>query len=706
MRKVTADKIVACLLIAVEAAAIAFMSRHFAYALCVVAAAFILLPGWIGFDLKRVQIQTLALILAVVFAVKSRWVPTALFPAARAFLPYAYGYAVAQFCMTLQLALCFVLTRTRRWPGLVLLLGVLTMLYAGNKYTVSEEREIYRFLSLAFMALSGIYLTTSAQRRPDEPAKRPAAGRVYLTSAGLVLAALTAWETGSFLIVAEPYATRFLERLQFGPDTEKWTVGFSSRSALESIRHWKRSDANGMALRVISRRPPGYLRGRVFTSFDGRAWTIAGNPAKENYELPIQAARDLPALSPEEQVYYVGEAQRPSIGRNTKPEEYWEIEIRPTQQIGDVLFTSLGARFLTTQLKMPGSGGQCMITAGAGGTASSTALPRDGKYRVFVPERPSIPILAEADRQGYLSLPRRIDPRVVDLARVVFRGCRTPREKMQAVERFFRMNFTYELAFLTHLPPRTNLLTYFLLERPGAHCEYFATASVVFLRLAGVPCRYVTGFVCEEKNFYGNYWIARNRDAHAWVEAWDDERGWVIVESTPPEGIPGRSKSIESSRTGQIWDAVKFYLSKTKAAIQAGMLKRWLLELFDTLIWKTFYFKTRHGFLSALALLAAAVLYLIRVRRRRRPLPPDPLLAALHQQLGVMDRRMGRRNLHRKPCETLHQFAARIAAAGLEDQRLGQVAGWYQRYAVLRYGGELNADSVRKLKESMLHQQR
>ena len=704
--RITSDRVAAFPLIAVEAAALALMSRHFTFAACAAAAALILLPGWLEFRLTRVQVQTLALILAVAFAVKSRVVSPAHFPSARAFLPYAYGYAVAQFCIMLQLVLCFVLARARRQPGLVLLLGVLAMIYAGNKYTVSEEREIYRFASLAFMALSGIYLTTLAQRRPDEPGKRPAAGRVYLTSAAVVLAALTAWETGSFLIAAEPYATRFLGRLQFAPDTEKWRAGFSSQSALESIRHWKRSDENGIALRVVSRRPPAYLRGRMFTSFDGRFWTTEGNPVKDSYELPVQAARDLFSLSPGEDLFYIGETPRPPAARNLKPEEYWEIEIHPIQPIEDVLFTSLGARFLAAQLKMPGTGGQKAITAGPGGAASSAALPRDAKYRLFVPERPSIPILTEADRPAYLSLPRRVDPRVVNLSREIFRGCSTPREKMQAVERFFRMNFTYELAFLTHLPPRTNLLTYFLLNRPAAHCEYFATASVVLLRLAGVPSRYITGFVCEEKNFYGNYWIARNRDAHAWVEAWDDERGWVIVESTPPEGIPGRSKSLESSRTGQVWDALKFYLSKTKAAIQAGKLKRYLLDLLDALIWKTLYFRTAPGFLAAVALLAAAVLYLIRLRRRRHPIPPDPLIAALHQQLRVMDRRMGRRNLHRKPCETLHQFAARIAAAGHQDQRLGQVAGWYQRYAVLRYGGDLDAESVRKLKESILHQQR
>ena len=48
------------------------------------------------------------------------------------------------------------------------------------------------------------------------------------------------------------------------------------------------------------------------------------------------------------------------------------------------------------------------------------------------------------------------------------------------------------------------------------------------------PTRYVTGFyVTESDPIASNGWIARNKDAHAWVEAWDaDKQTWRIVEST------------------------------------------------------------------------------------------------------------------------------------------------------------------------------
>jgi protein-glutamine gamma-glutamyltransferase len=698
MKNLTSDRVLVFLLVTVECAALAFMSRHFGFALCITAIALALLPLRIELNLRRVQIQTLALIVVLIFALKSRWVPTGLFPGNRAFLTYAYGYAVAQFCITLQVMLCLALPGARRWPGLIILLGTLALMYAGNKYTVYEEREIFRIFTLIFVMLSAAYLTACA-RQPSGAAPKRSAGRVCYLMIALLLAALTTWKAGQLVVIAEPYASRVLGKMAFGgSDPEKWSAGFSSRSVLESIRHWKRNEENAMALRVISRRPPGYLRGKVFRAFDGSAWTTAEKTMEERTESPFLGAANLPSPLPEERFFRIDEVEpqpTPRLGVTSKArvDNYSEIEIYPLQEIQEVLFSSLGARFLGADLNY--------VTVDGDGAVSSLALPNDGRYRVLIPDRPSTRTLTGYDREAYLQISRVVDPRVVDLSTKVFRGCKTPREKMRAVESFFRRNFLYELNTFYAKDHRDSLLTSFLLERPPAHCEYFASGSVLLLRLAGVPCRYVTGFVCEEKNMFGNYWVARNRDAHAWVEAWDDDEGWVIVESTPPEGIPGRNKRLESGETGQIWDTFKFYLSKTKAVIKAGLLRQRVMELLEYLVWKGFYLRSTQGRLIALGFLTLGVIHLVRIRRRRRPVPEDPLIAALHRCLAVMDRRLARRNLLRKPNETLHQFAERVAAAGKQDSWLEHASAWYRRYAVLRYGGAMDPDSVHSLREAM-----
>ena len=75
---------------------------------------------------------------------------------------------------------------------------------------------------------------------------------------------------------------------------------------------------------------------------------------------------------------------------------------------------------------------------------------------------------------------------------------------------------------------------WFLEESDEGYCVHFATAAAVLLRAAGVPARYVTGYVvtCEADK---TITVASDR-AHAWVEYYDEVyHAWIIAEPTPPD---------------------------------------------------------------------------------------------------------------------------------------------------------------------------
>ena len=57
----------------------------------------------------------------------------------------------------------------------------------------------------------------------------------------------------------------------------------------------------------------------------------------------------------------------------------------------------------------------------------------------------------------------------------------------------------------------------------------------VMLRSEGIPSRVVAGFQHGEWNPYGRYFMVRLSDAHSWVEAYIDGRGWVAFD--PVNGI-------------------------------------------------------------------------------------------------------------------------------------------------------------------------
>jgi transglutaminase-like putative cysteine protease len=99
------------------------------------------------------------------------------------------------------------------------------------------------------------------------------------------------------------------------------------------------------------------------------------------------------------------------------------------------------------------------------------------------------------------------------------------------IERFFAERFAYSLT-LTGADGRSRGLGTFLLEDRRGHCEYFATATVMLLRYAGVPARYATGYAVQEYNGLERQYVARARHAHAWALVWLDGR-WQELDTTP-----------------------------------------------------------------------------------------------------------------------------------------------------------------------------
>lgn len=93
-------------------------------------------------------------------------------------------------------------------------------------------------------------------------------------------------------------------------------------------------------------------------------------------------------------------------------------------------------------------------------------------------------------------------------------------------------------------PLNKDIVGYFLFDNGKGYCVHFATAAAMMYRLYGIPARYVTGYSIPSSYFVnsdedgGNnnlVWEARVDDycAHAWVEIFLKDYGWVPVEVTP-----------------------------------------------------------------------------------------------------------------------------------------------------------------------------
>ena len=154
--------------------------------------------------------------------------------------------------------------------------------------------------------------------------------------------------------------------------------------------------------------------------------------------------------------------------------------------------------------------------------------------------------------ETYLQLPP-LDPRIRALAEKTTSGSTNEYDKVLSLERYLLSHYSYTLDLTG--PPTNDPLAEFLFERRSGNCEYFASAMTVMLRGIGIPARYVTGFLAGEYNDVGGDYIVRESDAHAWVEVFFPDYGWITVDPTPPANAQGSGLLNTLSR---YWDWFQF----------------------------------------------------------------------------------------------------------------------------------------------------
>lgn len=138
---------------------------------------------------------------------------------------------------------------------------------------------------------------------------------------------------------------------------------------------------------------------------------------------------------------------------------------------------------------------------------------------------------------------------------------------------FFNREYDYTLS--PGVTPSTkDYVEYFLFEKKRGLCTHFASSAVMIFRCAGIPARYVEGFVVPESLYTQQADYRRqaklyeggdletemwqyydievtDRYAHAWVEVYIDGIGWITIDPTPgyAAGYMGSQDWYDNSST-------------------------------------------------------------------------------------------------------------------------------------------------------------
>ena len=222
----------------------------------------------------------------------------------------------------------------------------------------------------------------------------------------------------------------------------------------------------------------------------------------------------------------------------------------------------------------------------------------------------------------------------------------------QVLDRFFAHNFKYGSflpSSLRTVPQGMTPLGYFLLKNRRGHCEYFATATVLLMRQAGIPARYVYGWSVQEPERGTGRFIVRERHAHAWCAYWNDQTGtWVDLDTTSPDWVANENQNASvweplTDRWSQVW----FGFSKWRWHGATGEWQNYLLL----------------ALLGMIGLLAWRILARQRRQRRNPELAPEGTPGqwpGLDSEFYELERRLEKLGLQRRTGETHGDWLNRI----------------------------------------------
>ena len=305
---------------------------------------------------------------------------------------------------------------------------------------------------------------------------------------------------------------------------------------------------------------------------------------------------------------------------------------------------------------------------------------KDGSYAVGINPygnaAQSFEKYRSAVRAQYLKLSPSVTKRTKELAVSLTKGCTDDYEKIMAIKKYLQKNCTYTLT-----PPQPgnseDIVDYFLFKSHIGYCAHYASAMTVMLRAAGVPARYVCGFVSPAEHF-GDKFVITNEQAHAWVEVYSEALGFYTVDAT--ENV-GNSKAYTPNAGNKKHDTA----AGTKNEIsQSGKTGK---------NYKFIPLTAECGAVIAIVLLISVFSAVLVKRKKFKKIGLNAQAAVYYGRALFILRKFG---FNRKPSETFYEFSGKLKWNRDLYKKFTQITDIYLNAA---YGGTvLKKEDVEQVK--------
>ena len=150
-------------------------------------------------------------------------------------------------------------------------------------------------------------------------------------------------------------------------------------------------------------------------------------------------------------------------------------------------------------------------------------------------------------RSLYTALPDHMQQEIFDLADSLTADKPSAYDKAVAIQTYLNRGFRYTLTPPAQ-PENIDFVANFLLNTKEGYCTYFASAMTVLCRMAGLPARYVEGYLAEPDA--GGVARVTGRNGHAWTEVYFPGFGWLTFDATPGQGSASNQPPEEQDKGG------------------------------------------------------------------------------------------------------------------------------------------------------------
>ncbi|MBQ3668418.1 MAG: transglutaminase domain-containing protein, partial [Clostridia bacterium] len=296
-----------------------------------------------------------------------------------------------------------------------------------------------------------------------------------------------------------------------------------------------------------------YLRGSIRYTYNGSAWVDESNSDKAGkikrymttglegriYRSEYESAFDLDKTELLGSLFAHKTADVEILSDN----QYWSIYTpnRTDNVSGDnirVYYNNIGEMFASRQLTADDryeisyysfDGDELMLHEAVAGAAYRS----DSAY--------------QAARLLNLDVPEGVDARLFALVNNIISGSPDEYSRAEAICEYLRSHGTYTLN-ADYVPPNEDFVSNFVLGDMRGYCVHFAASMTLMCRMAGLPARYVEGYLVKPDS--DGETLVTGKDAHAWCEVYFKGFGWVTFEATPPEGNSAQGNDDDDSFPG------------------------------------------------------------------------------------------------------------------------------------------------------------